>query len=598
VRNSLYLKSEKWEKVVHYCQAIITHKPDAFKAYMNLAKALKEQGNAGEAIAAYKKAIELQPHRSPRPYLELGDLLEEQNHLEEQITIYCQAIKFHPEKLNLNKKLATTLLQKGKIETLAKNGQLSETIAFYQDLQQLPSFLECSDGALDRLHSRLGEIILQQSIKSGDFTQSVSFFKESCTVKPDTSWYFYGLGQCLDQQNKPIKSLKNYRKAIELNPEIADFCIGLGRVLTKRKSWNEALEWYLKALQLHPKNHRVYKFIFAYFEEITIHCTPDLVQGQVQAYQDTVETIELPPGSYSTYARMGKVLSRCGHLSEAIQINTKATQDVIHQLIPDHLNESFDLTQLQKPSFFIFGVMKCGTTALYDYMTQHPQILPSIIKEPNQDGLAGGLGSLDEKLSYYLSFFPPLPETGNFRTGEASTVYINSLEVPAIILKHFSQAKLIAILRNPVKRFISQYFFQLKGSKPKKQSLENLVNSELELLEGKNDFSENLEQYIESSKYLLRGMYVYFLEKWMSVFPREQFLILRNEDLSRDPSSVMTQVFNFLELPDYQQIQYPPRNKGSYPAKIDESLINRLSEFYRPHNQRLEEFLDRKFDWD
>jgi Sulfotransferase domain len=271
---------------------------------------------------------------------------------------------------------------------------------------------------------------------------------------------------------------------------------------------------------------------------------------------------------------------------------------IIQKFIPECLNESFDKTKLQKPSFFIFGVMKCGTTALYDYMTQHPQILPSIIKEPNQHGLAGGLGIAEEQLNYYLSFFPPLPETGNFRTGEASTAYIDSLEVPNIILKHFPDAKLIAILRNPVKRFISQYFFQLKGSKQKKQSLENLVNSELELLEGKNDFSENLEQYIESSKYLLRGMYVYFLEKWMSVFPREQFLILRNEDLSRTPSGVMTQVFDFLELPDCQQIQYPPRNKGSYPAKIDESLINRLSEFYRPHNQRLEEFLGRKFDWD
>ncbi len=65
-----------------------------------------------------------------------------------------------------------------------------------------------------------------------------------------------------------------------------------------------------------------------------------------------------------------------------------------------------------------------------------------------------------------------------------------------------------------------------------------------------------------------------------------------------NPGGVMKQVFNFLDLPDYQDIQYSYKNKGSYSAKIDEDLLSRLYDFYRPHNQRLEDFIGRKFNWE
>jgi hypothetical protein len=100
------------------------------------------------------------------------------------------------------------------------------------------------------------------------------------------------------------------------------------------------------------------------------------------------------------------------------------------------------------------------------------------------------------------------------------------------------------------------------------------------------------------SKFLITGLYVYFLEKWMSLFPKEQFLILRNEDLSQAPAAVMSQVFEFLGVPDCQHIEYPRKNTTTYPSQIDEILLTRLQEFYRPHNQKLEEFLGRKFNWD
>ncbi len=74
-------------------------------------------------------------------------------------------------------------------------------------------------------------------------------------------------------------------------------------------------------------------------------------------------------------------------------------------------------------------------------------------------------------------------------------------------------------------------------------------------------------------------------------------MILTNEDLAQYPAETMKQTFAFLGLPECNSINYKPRNVGSYP-QVDAHLLSRLSNFFQPHNQRLEEFLGRKFNWD
>jgi hypothetical protein len=83
----------------------------------------------------------------------------------------------------------------------------------------------------------------------------------------------------------------------------------------------------------------------------------------------------------------------------------------------------------------------------------------------------------------------------------------------------------------------------------------------------------------------------------MAVFPREQFLILRSEDFYANPAATLTQVFEFLGVPDYTLPEYPNYNSGSY-NPISDDLRQTLAEFFRSHNQKLEEYLGLKFDWD
>lgn len=593
----IYTNLKQWEQVIDTCQHLIGLRPRNMRYYLTLAQGFKEQGDNNNTILTYQKAISLNLKLPIRIYLELGDLLELQNKLEEQISVYIQAIESWPNFQKTYQKLAHAIVQQGSIEVLTKLGDRSETISFYRKLLILPFFLESNTAAVEKIHSDLGFLILQQSVRWGEFNEAVTFLKEACEVQPKNPWYHYNLGKFRYRQGNVDAAINCYLKAIELRQNFVEAYIELGATLTKKKEWDAAFDSYLKAIQVKSDHHLANKHLNIYFSRIERHLSSEEVEAKIEAYHKALDKTLLPQSNSINFVRQGMALSQSGKLSEAIELNQKTCLAIFQKFRPDYVQEYWTQGKLIGPSFFVIGVRKCGTTALYDYIVKNPKILPSIIKEPNAAGLDQKAKNFAEKINYYLSFFPPLPETRDFITGEASTAYIASSLALSNLLKHFPKAKLIVILRNPVKRIISQYYFQLKHELIQNKSLEKIIISEIKITKTKIDLAKKI-QTARSSDFLIHGLYVYFLEKWMSIFPREQFLILRNEDLSQDPAAVMRQVFEFLEVPDYQDIQYTRKNTTTYPSQIDESLLTRLQEFYRPHNQRLEEFLGRKFSWD
>ena len=234
--------------------------------------------------------------------------------------------------------------------------------------------------------------------------------------------------------------------------------------------------------------------------------------------------------------------------------------------------------------------MKCGTTSLYDYILQHPQILPASQKEI--------MFFNDEKLfqlgkDWYLSNFPPIADELNYLTGEASTMYVHSSLVAQRVKDFFPKTKIIVILRDPVARAISHYFFNVKQGVVSNKTIEQIISVEFNKINKMTDLSTELNGI---NGVVLAGLYIYFLKQWMSIFPKEQFLILQTEDLATAPVSLMEKVFKFLELPNYEISQSPKKNSGSY-RQISDEILGKLSDFYRPHNQMLEEYIGTKFDW-
>ena len=246
------------------------------------------------------------------------------------------------------------------------------------------------------------------------------------------------------------------------------------------------------------------------------------------------------------------------------------------------------------PDFIIIGVQKGGTSSLYSYLTHHPQIAEASQKEVHFFDL-----NFEKGVEWYRSQFPGLTDAKQKLIGEASPYYIFHPRVPQLIYDLFPQTKIIALLRNPVDRAISHYYHEVRlGCEP--LSLEDAIAAEPIRLEGEIEKLLTSETYYsynhQHHTYLSRGIYADQLPKWMQLFPKEQILILKSEDLYAEPAATFNAALEFLNLPPHQLDNYGKHNSGEY-TPVSKEIYQQLTEYFRPHNQRLEEYLGRDFRW-
>jgi hypothetical protein len=230
------------------------------------------------------------------------------------------------------------------------------------------------------------------------------------------------------------------------------------------------------------------------------------------------------------------------------------------------------------PDFVIIGAQKGGTSFLYYLLTRHPLVEPAARKElhffDKPERFANGAG-------WYRRCFPQSGWKDGRRsiTGEASPSYLFDPLVAKRMAEVVPQARLIALLRNPIDRAYSHYQMQVKrGTEPR-------------------PFEEAIEQH---PSYVSRGIYVDQLLRWFEFFSKEQMLILKSEDFFERPVETLKVVLTFLDLPDWQpdasDLQQS-RHTGAYRQKMDPSTRQRLEAYFEPYNQRLYECLDVDFGW-
>ncbi|WP_017715481.1 sulfotransferase domain-containing protein [Kamptonema formosum] len=237
------------------------------------------------------------------------------------------------------------------------------------------------------------------------------------------------------------------------------------------------------------------------------------------------------------------------------------------------------------PDFLIIGAQKCGTTSLYHYLIQHPQIRPAAQKELHFFDLFFSKG-----VEWYLEQFPRRTAGAGWLTGESSPYYIFHPLVPQRVWRLFPEVKLIVLLREPVARAWSHYHHEVRLGY-EKLSFEDAIALEPERLKGETEKILADETYYsfnhQHCTYLSRGAYAEQLLSWMELFPKKQFLILKSEDFYANPAESVKQVFEFLGLPDCRLPEYGKYNAGEYPP-ISDATQRYLREYFQPHNQRLE----------
>jgi Sulfotransferase domain len=255
------------------------------------------------------------------------------------------------------------------------------------------------------------------------------------------------------------------------------------------------------------------------------------------------------------------------------------------------------------PDFVIIGERKCGTTFLYHLLGQHPLVEPAASKELHFfDAL------FEEGIEWYRQCFPaPRWEDGHKTiTGEASP-YMANRSAPERMAGVVPEARLIALLRNPVERTYSDYQMVSRKDREHKTFEEAIglrapaeIGEERPLgKEGENSEGEdaNLD---DDSEYLSRSRYAEHLQRWSEFFPREQILVLKSEDFFDNPRQTLKVVLEFLDLPEWEPEPSKleiKRNAGRYEDDLDPATRRRLEEYFEPHNKRLYDFLGKDFGW-
>jgi len=244
------------------------------------------------------------------------------------------------------------------------------------------------------------------------------------------------------------------------------------------------------------------------------------------------------------------------------------------------------------PDVVILGAQKCGTSSLQGYLVQHPGVIAPLRKEVHYFDLNFARGE-----AWYRAHFGRDGEPG--LNLDASPYYLYHPAVPARMHALLPDAKLIVLLRDPVRRAYSHYWHERdKGRET--LSFEDAIaaepgrlgQAEAQLASGEIESSR--EHQLHS--YLARGRYAEQLERWLAAYPRERLLVLRFEDFVGAPLAGLNRTLEYLGLPPMTTLDLEARNTRKYPPMSDETAA-RLREYYAPHNRRLETLLGREMGW-
>lgn len=227
-----------------------------------------------------------------------------------------------------------------------------------------------------------------------------------------------------------------------------------------------------------------------------------------------------------------------------------------------------------KPDFIIVGAPKCGTTSLYRYLKEHPDIFMPVLKELNyfcfdlreeniifygkQFNYPGTQSTSYEK---YLKLFAKAKDTQT--VGEASVWYFTSLKAPQAIYDRNPRTKIIIMLREPVSlihSYHSQMFFI--GSEDI-MDFEEAVRAEPLRREHKK-----LPKHIPWPSRLYYSEWSklsHYVQNYYDVFPKEQVKVILIDDLKKDVTAVYKDVLEFIGVDSYFEPSFEVANARKSP---------------------------------
>lgn len=426
----------------------------------------------------------------------------------------------------------------------------------------------------------------KQFQKEGKFSEAMIYYRQAIELNPNFYKSYNQLGQVLFKQGLLQDAVNAYIKAVQIKPDAHNTYFNLGEVFCKQGRFDESIDYYLKSIEIKSDFNPSYMRLQFVINHINWNSAQ--IDKLIDSYK---QVIHITPNFIQAYVNLARLLTKQDLLDEAISYYQAASYRQTLSYYPNINKNLFNSKTKQTPNFIIIGTEKGGTTSLYEYICKHPQVIPSIEKE-----IHFFTQNFQKGINWYSAHFPYIFNDGNYITGEASPSYLDYVGTAKKVFEFIPEVKLIIILRNPVNRAISRYYHSLRQGL-ESSSFEEAINPEIQAIQQASDPFLLIQNHeFRKSRYILYGLYVYLLKSWMTMFPKEQILILKSEDLYNVPVEVMKQVFSFLGLSNYQLADYSKHNTGFY-EPINELIKHQLSIFFNPYNQMLEEYLEKKINW-
>lgn len=186
------------------------------------------------------------------------------------------------------------------------------------------------------------------------------------------------------------------------------------------------------------------------------------------------------------------------------------------------------------PNFVIIGAQKSGTTSLFAYLRDHPDVFLAPGKEIHYFDR-----HFDEGLDWYKAKFANV--ANEHAIGEATPNYMYFGEGVSRMAEVLPNARLIAILRNPVDRAYSHYWHSRSRGREKLEFAKAIAAEPERLATGDH-------HQLRCHSYLDRGRYLAQLKRVCQFYPREALLVILFEELCHAPAETFRTVFRFLEV--------------------------------------------------
>ncbi|MGH3156982.1 MAG: sulfotransferase domain-containing protein [Streptosporangiaceae bacterium] len=258
------------------------------------------------------------------------------------------------------------------------------------------------------------------------------------------------------------------------------------------------------------------------------------------------------------------------------------------------------------PGFLMVGPPRCGTTSMYDTLSQHPAVAHPLLSWTREVHYFDN--NYHRGMAWYQSHFPLRARAARAAHAvgaqpmafESSPYYILHPLAPERILRDLPGVKLMVQLRDPIERAFSSHAYSISvgcDTETFERALEledSRLEGEVERLMEDPSFPSLAHRH---HSYRTRGHYVDHLEHLEKLFGRDRIHVVDSADFFTDPKPTYDGVLKYLGLPNVGYPDFKHLNARSRPAPMPDSVRAELEDHFRPYNERLIKWLGWKPSW-